>query len=188
MLLTKIAYTVNSRPLGLANISASSQQEDNMQPLTPNMLLLGRSSNASPPMEFSADDRFCRRLAYVSQVEQEWWDRWIKVVLPTLFSYRKWKVKEKNLEIGELVILHYPGNFKDDYCIAKVTKVHPSEDGLVRKVTVSYRKKNSREPPAVYKSKPLISEQVTVHRLHRLYLVDEDLQNSSSNQEGENDD
>ena len=75
----------------------------------------------------------------------------------------------------------------DDYCIAKVTKVHPSEDGLVRRVTVSYRKKNSREPPAVYKSKPLISEQVTVHRLHRLYLVDEDLQNSSSNQDEEND-
>ena len=32
-LLAKISYTVNSRPLGLANVSQSSQQEDNMLPL-----------------------------------------------------------------------------------------------------------------------------------------------------------
>ena len=175
-LLAKISYTVNSRPLGLANVSQSSQQEDNMLPLSPNMLLLGRSSNFSPSMEFSSDDRFCARLAYVGQVEKEWWDRWIKVVLPTLFSYKKWKLKQKNLEVGELVMIRYPGHFKDDYCIAKVTAVHPSDDGLVRQVTVSYRKKNSRESPSVYKSKPLISEKVAVHRLHRLQLVDEEVQ------------
>ena len=71
-LLTKIAYTVNSRPLGLQNVSQASNQEDVMLPLTPNMLLLGRSSNFSPSMEFSGDERFCTRLAYVSQVEKEW--------------------------------------------------------------------------------------------------------------------
>ena len=143
-LLTKIAYTVNSRPLGLQNVSQASNQEDVMLPLTPNMLLLGRSSNFSPSMEFSGDERFCTRLAYVSQVEKEWWDRWIRSVLPTLFCYRKWKSKQKNLEVGELVMLRYPGNFKDDYCVAKVTAVHPGEDALVREVTVSYKKRACR--------------------------------------------
>ena len=71
-------------------------------------------------------------------------------------------------------MLKYPGQFKDDYCIAKVTEVHPSEDGLVRQVTVEFKKKNSRESPSIYKSKPLIQEKVAVHRLHRLQLVDED--------------
>ena len=175
-LLANISYTVNSRPLGLANVSQSSQQDDNMLPLTPNMLLLGRSSNFSPPMDFSPDDRFCARLAFIGQVEKEWWDRWIKVVLPTLFSYKKWKVQQKNLEVGELVMLRYPGHFKDDYCIAKVSDVHPGDDGLVRQVTVSYRKKNSRESPSVFRSKPLIAERVAVHRLHRLHLADEELQ------------
>ena len=179
-LLWKIAYTVNSRPLGLLNTSQDSQQEDNMVPLTPNMLLLGRSSSFSPCMEFSENERFSARLAYVSQVEQEWWDRWIRVVLPTLFSYKRWKVKQKNLEVGELVMLRYPGNYKDDYCIAKVTAVHPSEDGLVRQVTVEYRKKNSREVTEVYKSKPPISEKVAIHRLHRLHLVDEELQHRAN--------
>ena len=173
-LLARISYTVNSRPLGLANVSQSDNQEDIMMPITPNMMLLSRSSSNSPPMEYSPDDKFCARLSYVAQVEKEWWDRWIKTVLPTLFSYKRWKTKQRNLEIGELVMLKYPGQFKDDYCIAKVTEVHPSEDGLVRQVTVEFKKKNSRESPSIYKSKPLIQEKVAVHRLHRLQLVDED--------------
>ena len=145
-----------------------------MIPLTPNMLLLGRSSNVSPPLNYSVDDRFCARLAYVAQIEKEWWDLWIRQVLPTLFSYQKWKVPKENLSKGELVMLCYPGHFRDDYCIAKVVDVHEDEDKRVRKVTVSYRKKNPREPPNVCKSKGMITEKVCVHCLHRLKLVDED--------------
>ena len=74
-LCARISYTINSRPLGVANISSSSQQEDIMMPLTPNMLLLGRSSDCSPPMEYSANEKFSSRLSYVGQVESDWWDR-----------------------------------------------------------------------------------------------------------------
>ena len=174
-LLARISNSVNSRPLGLTNVSQSDHQEDTMMPITPNMMLLSRSSSNSPPMEYSADDRFCARLAFVAQVEKEWWERWIKVVLPTLFSYKRWKMKTKNLEVGEIVLLKYPGQFKDDYTIAKVIEVHPSADGLVRQVTVQFRKRNPRESSTVYKSKPLLQEKVAVHRLHRLELVDEEL-------------
>ena len=91
-LLARIANTVSQMPLGLTNISQADQQEDVMLPITPNMMLLSRSSSESPPMEYSADDRFCARLAFVAQVEKEWWERWIKVVLPTLLSYKRWKM------------------------------------------------------------------------------------------------
>ena len=173
-LLSKISYSVNSRPLGLCSISNSSQQEDIMLPLTPNMMLLGKSSNLSPPMIYSADDKFCRRLAYVDQVEQEWWSRWYKQVLPTLFTYKKWKRKQTNLQVGDIVMMQYPGHFKDDYTLAKVSAVHPDDEGLVRVVTVQYRKKDPRESSRIYKSKPLLSEQVAIHRLHRLDLADEE--------------
>jgi len=145
------------------------------------MLLLGRSSNLSPPMVYSADDRFSRRLAYISQVEQEWWDRWVKSVLPTLLSYKKWKSKQDNFKVGDIVMLHYPKHFKDDYCLARVIKVHSDEDNLVgkdgekliRKVTICYRWRNPKESAEVYQTKPLITEQVAIHRLHRLDLADE---------------
>ena len=187
-LLARISYTINSRPLGLIGVSDSSQQEDHMSPLTPNMMLLGRSSNFSPALEYSSDDRFCSRLAYITQVEKDWWDKWIVQVWPTLFSYKKWKVEKQNLALGDIVMLKYPGQFKDDYTIAKVTDVHPGEDGLVRQVTVSYKKRNSRESPHVYKSKPLLSERVAIHRLHKLHLVDEDLkQNVIKTSSGDSD-
>ena len=44
---------------------------------------------------------------------------------------------------------------------------------MIRKVTVSFRKRNPRESAEVYSSKPLISEQVAVHRLQRLDIIDE---------------
>ena len=183
-LLARVSYSINSRPLGLVGVSGSSQQEDHMQPLTPNMMLLGKSSNFSPPLQYSADDRFCSRLAYVSLVEKDWWDKWIVQVWPTLFSYKRWKDKKENMAVGDLVLLNYPGQFKDDYTIAKVIEVHPSKDGLVRQVTVTYRKRKSKESPLVCKSKPLIEERVAVHRLHRLGLIDEELHQACVNQVG----
>ena len=172
-LLAKISYTINARPLGLSDVSNSSQQDDIMLPITPNMLLLGRSSDSSPPLDYSPDERFSSRLAYVSEVEKDWWRRWYVQVLPTLFSYKRWKRKQRNLVVGDIVLLHYPNHFKDDYCLGKISDVHPDEEGDVRLVTVQYRKKNPRESLTVCRTRPLITEKMAVHRLHRLDLADE---------------
>ena len=94
-------------------------------------------------------------------------------MLPTLFAHKKWKKKQENLAVGDIVMLMYAGHFKDDYCLARVSEVHPDEQGLVRVVTVQFRKRNPKESKSVYKAKPLISEKVAVHRLHRLDLADE---------------
>ena len=96
-LLARISCSINSRPLGLSHISPNDQQEDILQPITPNHMLLGRSSPESPPLEYSDSDKFCHRLAYVAAVEEEWWQKWISSVLPTLLPPRKWKKEETNL-------------------------------------------------------------------------------------------
>ena len=70
-LLARISYTVNDRPLGLANTSATSEQEDYLAPLTPNMMLLGRSSSSSPSLDYDPNEKFCSRLAYVTDLERE---------------------------------------------------------------------------------------------------------------------
>ena len=140
-------------------------QEDNLIPLTPNMLILGRNSNESPPLDYSNDDRFCARLAYITAVESQWWGKWIKEVLPTLLPCRKWKRKEKNISVGDIVFMWYPGNIKDDYRIARVKEVHPDSGGFVRTVTVAYRAKNKREPLDVYRPRALIQERVAIQRL-----------------------
>ena len=65
--------------------------------------------------------------------------------LPTLYTYKKWKRKQTNLQVGDIVMMQYPGHFKDDYTLTKVSAVHPDDEGLVRVVTVQYRKKDPRE-------------------------------------------
>ena len=167
-LLAEIAFTVNSRPLGLRNVSGESSQADYLQPLTPNQLLLGRSNDDGPVLDFSSDDRFSRRLSYVTQVYNVWWDKWIRQVLPTLMPVKRWKKKQPNLSVNDVVMMIYPGNLKNDYRLAKVLRVHPDRNGLVRTVTVGYRKRDSREPRDVYRSKPLTEEEVSVQRLSLL--------------------
>jgi hypothetical protein len=163
-LLARVSCSINSRPLGLQSISNTDQQEDIMMPITPNHMLLGRSSPESPPLQYSEDDRFCRRLAYVAEVEEEWWRRWISTVLPTMLPARKWKHEEKNLVVGDVVMLTYPGNVKDDYILARVSRVHPDGKGLVRRVSVMFRRRNAKEPRNVCKSK-MVEEVVAVQRL-----------------------
>lgn len=46
----KISHSVNSRPLCLSSTSQDSQQEDFLQPVTPNQLLLGRTDDEAQPL------------------------------------------------------------------------------------------------------------------------------------------
>ena len=167
-LLAEISFTINCRPLGLRNVSGESNQEDFLSPLTPNQLLLGRTDDNGPVLDYVADDRFTQRLAYVTQVYNCWWEKWIRQVLPTLMPLKRWKAVKRNLQKDDVVMMLYPGNLKNDYRLARVVKVYPDSKGLVRTVDVVYRKKDVREKKDEYRSKPLTREQVSVQRLSLL--------------------
>ena len=55
--------------------------------------------------------------------------------------------------VGDVVLLTFPGNVKDDYILARVPQVHPEEKNLVRRVSVKYKRKNAREARTVCRSK-----------------------------------
>ena len=167
-LLAEISFTVNCRPLGLTNISAGSDQDDYLSPLTPNQLLLGRTDDNGPVLDYNGDDRYTSRLGYITQVYECWWQKWIKQVLPSLIPVRKWKSKRSNLNVDDVVMMLYPGNIKNDYRLARVKKVFKDSKGLVRTVVVCYRKKDSREKADTYKPKQLVEEEVSVQRLSLL--------------------
>ena len=139
-LLSKITFSINTRPLTLASTSPSSQQEDVMLPLTLNHSLLGRSTIETPAMDFDEADRFSARLAYVQQVYQAWWDRWIQDVLPTLVPCRRWKDAMKNLKPGDIVYFKLTeSKMSANWRIGKVEEVKLGQDGYVRQVTVAYK-------------------------------------------------
>ena len=61
----------------------------------------------------------------------------------------------------------------DEYRIGRVMKTHPDKSGLVRSVTVAYRKRDIRESIEDYKSKPLVEEIMAVQRLSLLVSANE---------------
>ena len=162
------------RPLAIKNVSDTNQQDEDMMPLTPNQLLLGHTTSERPSMEYSEDNRFSARLAYIQSVHAEWWRRWMEDVLPTLIPCRKWKSPTRNMKIGDVAMMVYKGNLVDDYRLVRVVQVFPDERGLIRTVKVAYRRKDRREKPEVYKSKPLAEEEVGVQRLALLQAAGEE--------------
>ena len=164
-LLARISFSINSRPLSLKSVSTNSQQEDDLMPITPNHLLLGRASTHVPNLDYDDNTKFSARMSYVQQVYDVWWQKWIQNVLPTLVPCKRWKEVKKNVKVDDIVMMKYPGNMRDDYRLARVSETFPDEKGLVRTVKVSYRKRDKREPHDVYWKKAPISEIVPIQRL-----------------------
>lgn len=179
-LLAKIAHCVNSRPIGLSSTSQDSQQDDFLSPITPNQLLLGKTDDDAPPLDYDDSDKLTARLAFVSSVYDAWWRAWYKQVLPTLVPCKKWKKEERNLEVGDVVNMYYPSSVKDDYRLARVCETFPDEKGLVRTVRVCYRKRDKRESRTEYKAKPLTEELVSVQRLSVLLPASEQSSSTST--------
>ena len=57
--------------------------------------------------------------------------------------------------------------------MVKVVRTHPDKKNLVRTVTVTYRRRDKREPVDVYWKKPLVEEKVSVQRLSILLSAKE---------------
>ena len=173
-LCAKISFAINSRPIGVGNVSHGSQQDDCLSCITPNQLLLGRSGENSPVLDYKEEDgRFVKRLAYVTTVYDAWWSRWIKLVLPTLVPIRRWRKAKQNLHEGDVVLIEFANPVKDEYRVGRILKTHPDTSGLVRTVTVVYRKKDIRDTVEQYRSKPLIQEDMAVQRLCLLVPISE---------------
>ena len=84
--LQRVVCIINDRPIGVRALD-----EEVGVPVTPNMLLLGKTSSA-PDMSNSygvSVDRFTNRLGYTEQVEEEWWKLWYTQCAAGLIFYRR---------------------------------------------------------------------------------------------------
>ena len=135
-LLVNCADRMNSRPLG------AMLTEGDIQPLTPNHLLLGRTQPGVISKELLDEglERFTKRAKYVAELGRLWWDMWFKQVFPALLPFRGWVERQRNLEVGDIVMVETKHKLgKDSYRLARVVKTSLDEAGLCRKVTLEAR-------------------------------------------------
>ena len=167
-LVAKICNSINSRPLG---VHYGSTGVGEAQPLTVNQLLLGRSSTPTVPVKCLSDETVSQRLQYVEKVHQVWWNIWSTKILPTMLPARKWVSQKDNVKIRDICLLLYKGRVKDEYRLVKVLECHTSKDGLVRTVTVGYKRRDLRNTqkiaadPSQFVPVSLVKEKVHVQRL-----------------------
>ena len=163
ILLTKCADMMNSRPLG------AQHGDGELQPLTPNHLLLGRASSDVAVLDYEAleeaPERFTKRAAHIKELGRLFWNTWLTQVFPALLPFRTWTRRQQNLETGDIVmVLNKPKLGKVSYRLARVIATDADEDGLCRKVTLEARPPGGK-PGLPYDAKDLQRFEMAVQRL-----------------------
>lgn len=134
-LLYEVMTIVNSRPLSVESL----EDPSGPIPLTPNHILTQRTCGVLPPPgAFDTDDASTRRRwRRVQHLADAFWQRWRSEYLSTLQTRRKWRRRRPNLEVGDIVLLQDESACRADWRLGRIQSVLPSQDGLVRRCTVS---------------------------------------------------
>ena len=156
---TEAANLLNERPIGTLPSS-----ESDLNVLTPNSLLLGRSTAKNPckwqPFTYSKH--------LVQAAVQDFWEKWVQLYAPILIVRRKWHVSTRNLRPGDVVIVADKNVMRGNYRLGVLQELFPDEDGKIRRVLVKYKNFHVGK----YRSCYGVSEAVTVsQRVQRLALL-----------------
>ena len=100
-LLTVVEGIVNNRP-----ITRLSDDPRDLTPLTPNHLLMLHQVPSLPPGKFIEQDRYKRRWKRVQYLADIFWKRWITEYIPCLQERQKWLKPQRNLQVGDLVLVN----------------------------------------------------------------------------------
>jgi hypothetical protein len=126
---------VNGRPL-----TPVSDSTTDLEPLTPNHLLLLGSGSLPPLGKFVAEDVFTRRWRHVQLLADRFWKRWVREYLPTLQLRKKWIKPQRNLCVGDVVLIVDEITPRNEWPLGRVVETLPGQDGLVRVVKVKTSK------------------------------------------------
>lgn len=123
---------LNSRP-----ITKLSEDPNDLEPLTPNHILLMKGKPILPPGVFKEQDLYVkRRWRQVQYISDLFWKRWIKEYLPLLQERHKWNKKRRNLLPGDIVLVADPGAPRGAWPLGRVLETFSDKRGLVRSVKV----------------------------------------------------
>lgn len=130
--LCEVEAILNSRPL----TTATNDPQD-LQPLTPNDLLLLKAKPILPPGIFDQGDLYTRRRwRQVQYLANLFWKRWTLEYLPLLQERQKWTKTKRNLQHGDIVLVIDPASPRGSWGLGRVLEVYPDYKGLVRAVKI----------------------------------------------------
>ncbi|XP_070566968.1 uncharacterized protein [Ptychodera flava] len=127
--LAEVEKIINDRPL----VQQSDDPSD-LQPITPNSLLLLRQNPCTSQSNISTTYNFNDRRRQIQRIADSFWKRWIREYLPTLQQRQKWLKPRRNLTVGDLVIIVDDNIPRGRWPKGLVEQTFPDRYGNVRQV------------------------------------------------------
>ena len=142
--LTEIEGVLNSKPLGYVSTDIA-----DVDPVTPNYLLMGRLDPALPQGVYNQDEMRGRRMWRHSQVlADQFWSHFLLYYLPSLQARQKWVKDKSNLTEGTVVMVVDQSLPRALWPVGRVSKVIVGSDGKVRAADVLVRGRTYTRPVA----------------------------------------
>jgi hypothetical protein len=145
-IVAEAAQMVNSRP-----IARNTGDPESGGPITPLHLLLGRASVEIPQLRFNEMPKLTQRLQFIEESKKQFWTKWMSQVFGGRMLSHKWTKKERDVAVGDVVLLAEAENDDPTYRMGVVDSVKPGEDGHVRTVSIKYtnpgKTPEERSPP-----------------------------------------
>jgi hypothetical protein len=131
-ILQEAAQIINSRPLTRDPWAEG-------DPLSPEDLMLGRAKVGIQTVHFETDQQLVKRFRVVQQAKEEFWDRWVKEIFPSLLRQQKWYKYKRDVKVGDIVLRKDETAAGQTYKYARIVNVHRGTDGKVRAAYVDYK-------------------------------------------------
>ena len=125
---------VNNRPL-----TPASDDPKDLEPLTPNHLLIHRPVNI-PPGLFNENDMYHRKKwRQVQYLADVFWKRWTREYLSSLVQRTKWHGTHRNVQENDLVLVISSNTPRNSWPVGRIIETYKGQDDLVRSARVRLR-------------------------------------------------
>lgn len=153
--LIEIEGMLNSKPLGY--VSSDVADPD---PITPNLLLMGRLDPSLPQVIYHDSELIGRRPWRTCQVlSDRFWTQFIRHYLPTLQTWSKWQKDTAPIQLGTVVMIVDPQLPRASWPVGKINRVFPGADGLIRSAEVNVKDRTYVRPVSRLIRLPAVPEQ-----------------------------
>ncbi len=138
--LAKIEACLNSRPLCPLN-----DDPNDLAVLTPGHFLIGRPLVLRPEGKSVSKTIGARdRWRMVQKMLEDFWKAWSNDYLNELQNRQKWLIQKRNYKEGDMVLSKEDNVSPSKWPLARIIKVHPSQDENIRSVTIRMIGENER--------------------------------------------
>ena len=113
-----------------------SDDVQDMATLSPNQLLLLNEGTCHFPGNYQRCDKYRQRWKFIQYLSNQFWKRWLREYVPELQRRSKWCLKQKNIQVGDVVLLCEENTPRFLWPLGLVIEVKEGRDKLVRTVRV----------------------------------------------------